>query len=208
MNNPLYLYIHGFNSSPSSYKARAFVDYLRQRGEGERVLVPALSHRPVEAIALLEQLIEFHAERDILLLGSSLGGYYATYLMEKLGRVDECTMRAVMINPAVRPYELLEGWLGEQENLYTAEPYRLTLEHLQQLLALDCDRIAMPKRYLLLTQTDDETLDYRQAVEKFCDSPAIIQQGGSHGFDDFESMIPTILAFGRGERLTELNEQV
>ncbi|RTE66983.1 esterase [Amphritea opalescens] len=192
MPQPLFIYIHGFNSSPDSYKARFFVDWMSAAGRAEQLIVPALPHWPANAIALLEQLIEAHPERAIVLVGSSLGGYYSTWLTEKYG------VRAVLINPAVRPYELLAEMLGEQDNYYSDEQYELTAEHLDQLLAIDCPRLKDPARYLLLTQAGDETLDYRQAVEKFKDSPMLVQQGGCHGFDQFESVIPAILAFAEG----------
>ncbi len=88
--------------------------------------------------------------------------------------------------------------LGEQGNYYSDEKYELTPEHLDQLLAINCTQLKDASRYLLLTQTADETLDYREGVEKFKDSPMLVQQGGSHGFDQFESVIPAILAFADG----------
>ena len=192
MAQPLFIYVHGFNSSPDSYKARFFVDWMTAAGKADEVIVPTLPHWPAAAIELLETLILANAERRITLIGSSLGGYYSTWLTEKYG------LRAVLINPAVRPYELLEAMLGEQGNYYSDETYVLTPEHLQQLLAINCHQLQDPSRYLLLTQTGDETLDYREAVETFRDSPMLVQQGGSHGFDQFESVIPEILAFAEG----------
>lgn len=192
MAQPLFIYIHGFNSSPDSYKARFLVDWMIENGRGDQILVPDLPHWPAQAIALLEALIETHSHRNILLIGSSLGGYYSTWLTEKYG------LRTVLINPAVRPYELLETMLGEQGNYYSDEKYELTHRHLDQLLALNCDQLKDASRYLLLSQTADETLDYQEGVEKFRDSPMLVQQGGSHGFDQFESVIPMILAFADG----------
>nr|WP_320136694.1 YqiA/YcfP family alpha/beta fold hydrolase [uncultured Amphritea sp.] len=192
MAQPLFIYIHGFNSSPDSFKARFFVDWMTAAGRGDEVIVPALPHWPAAAIALLEQLIVSHADRTIVLVGSSLGGYYSTWLVEKYG------LRAVLINPAVRPFELLAEMLGEQGNYYSDEQYELTGEHLEQLLAINCNHLQDPSRYLLLTQTGDETLDYCEAVSKFKASPMLVQTGGSHGFDQFESVIPAILAFAEG----------
>lgn len=192
MAQPLFIYIHGFNSSPDSYKARFFVDWMAENGRADQVLVPLLPHWPAQAIALLEQLIDTHQHRNLTLIGSSLGGYYSTWLTEKYG------LRAVLINPAVRPYELLENMLGEQGNYYSDEKYELTPEHLDQLLAVNCSQLKDASRYLLLTQTADETLNYREGVEKFRDSPMLVQRGGSHGFDQFESVIPAILAFAEG----------
>lgn len=192
MSAPLFIYIHGFNSSPESFKARFFKDWMIRQGRGDEVLVPHLPHWPAKAAALLEKLIEEHSDRNITLIGSSLGGYYSTWLVEKYG------VRAVLVNPAVRPYELLADMLGEQGNYYSDERYELTRDHLDQLLAINREVLHYPDRYMLLTQTGDETLDYREAVEKFSESPQLVQAGGSHGFDQFEHVIPAILAFAEG----------
>ena len=191
MSKPLFIYVHGFNSSPDSFKARLLVDWLTRQGREDEVLVPELSHWPLQAMTTLESLVTQYAERDIILLGSSLGGFYSTYLVEKYN------LKCVLINPAVRPYELLEELLGDNENIYTGERYQLTREHLQQLLALKCENLKDLSRYLLLTQTDDEVLDYRQAVELFQGAEMVIQQGGSHGFDEFEKVLPVIEQFAQ-----------
>ncbi len=193
MAMPLFIYLHGFNSSPDSIKARQFQSAMTTAGRAEDVLVPALSHWPAEAIAQVEKLIKQYQDREITLIGSSLGGYYSLWLGEQY------QLRAVLVNPAVRPYELLAEMLGQQKNLYTGEAYTLTELHLKQMLVLDIASIAQPQKYLLLTQTDDETLDYRQAVDKLSDSPMLVQRGGDHGFQQFEAVIPAILAFSEGQ---------
>jgi len=192
-SRPLLIYIHGFNSSPDSFKAKELLSYLTQYQLQEYYLVPTLGHWPQESIAQLETIIQQylaqHHSGKIALIGSSLGGYYATYLAEKY------ELSAVMINPAIRPYELLDDYIGENKNYHTDESYELTKEHMHQLKAIDVLPITRPERYLLLTQTNDETLDFQQGVEKFRLSPSIIQHGGSHGYDGFIAMIPTLLKF-------------
>lgn len=192
MAMPLFIYLHGFNSSPDSIKARQFQSAMMAIGRAEDVIVPELSHWPAEAIAQVEALIKQYKDREITLIGSSLGGYYSLWLGEQY------QLRAVLVNPAVRPYELLAEMLGQQCNLYTGEAYTLTELHLQQMVALDVASTAQPQQYLLLTQTDDETLDYRQAVDKLSDSPMLVQLGGDHGFQQFEAVIPAIVAFSEG----------
>ncbi|MCW8884019.1 MAG: esterase [Motiliproteus sp.] len=189
MSKPLYIYVHGFNSSPQSFKARMLVEHFRQRGDESQILVPGLSHWPSKAMATLEALVADNSDRDIVLLGSSLGGYYAAYLTEKYG------LKAVQINPSIRPYQLLEELLGENQNIYTEERYQLTRRHLDELLDLRCDTLKDLSRYLLLVQTDDEVLDYREAVDFYQGAEMSVEQGGSHGFDGFEAMIPKIEAF-------------
>lgn len=201
MTQTLFIYVHGFNSSPASVKARILDEYLAEHGLREHYRVPALSHWPAEAMRQLEGLVTAEPQRPVLLIGSSLGGFYSTSLVE---RFDNC--RAVLVNPAVAPDRLLEDWLGENENLYTHEHYVLTPEHLAQLQALRAGELRDPSRYLLLQQTGDETLDYREAVDRYRACAGFVQPGGSHGFDRFEDLLPTILAFAEGR--IELPEPV
>lgn len=193
MRLPLFIYVHGFNSSPESVKARLLQTWFNQHPELGEYWVPALSHWPQQAVAQLELRIQAAADRPVVLVGSSLGGFYSIWLTE---RYPNC--RAVLVNPAIYPHHLLADWLGAQENLYTHQHYTLTRTHLRQLEALAVTRLADPARYLLLLQTGDETLDYRQAEAFLAGAPAFIQPGGSHGFEQFENLIPTISRFAEG----------
>ncbi|MCV6588073.1 MAG: esterase [Marinobacterium sp.] len=193
MKKTLFVYVHGFNSSPDSIKARLLGEFLAEWGMADQYRVPELSHWPAQAMETLDALIRQHSDRPIVLVGSSLGGYYSTWLTERYFHV-----RTVLVNPAVTPYRLLEDWLGESENLYTHEKYTLTRDHLEQLIALDCERILRPEAYLLLTQTADETLDYMDGVTKYAACTKFVQPGGSHGFEQFENLIPSIVAFAGG----------
>ncbi len=193
MRLPLFIYVHGFNSSPESVKAQLLQNYFKQHPDKGEFAAPALSHWPDEAIKQLEALIEFPGQREVVLVGSSLGGFYSMHLVENF---PHC--RAVLVNPAIYPYQLLADWLGDNENIYTQEHYLLTREHLNQLEGLAVPKLQYPSRYLVLLQTADETLDYREA-EVFCgQSPQFVQPGGSHGFDHFERLIPAIVRFSEG----------
>lgn len=180
------IYIHGFNSAPNSFKARLVGERMRMLGRESEYLVPALSHRPAEAMALLRSTLERHP--GAALIGSSLGGFYATWLAEYYA------LRAVLVNPAVRPYELLSGILGPQKNLYTGAEYELTAQHIVELKALEVPSIT-PERYFLLTRTGDEVLDYRLAVEKYRGARQWVVPGGDHGFGDFENYLDAVLEF-------------
>lgn len=193
MTTPLFIYVHGFNSSPQSMKAQLFLKFMQDQGRENELIIPDLSHWPADAMQGLSSLIEKHSDRPILLMGSSLGGYYSTWLTEHYDNV-----RTVLINPSVRPFELLPQYLGMNQNLYSGETYELTEQHLQQLLDLRCETVQKPEAYLLMVQTADETLDYREAVDKFAQSPQFVQDGGSHGFEQFEKVIPAIMAFADG----------
>jgi predicted esterase YcpF (UPF0227 family) len=190
MSNAI-LYLHGFNSSPDSYKARALAAFMRERGLASCLKIPAIEPFPDSAISQLSALIEaMQLQHDqVAVAGSSLGGFYATWLAERFA------CRAVLINPAVRPDLLLEKYLGENINYYTSARWRLDASHIEQLRLLDVEHITEPQRYLLMLQTGDETLDYRQAQAKYAACPAIIEQGGDHAFSGFERHIPRMLEF-------------
>ena len=182
------IYLHGFNSSPGSHKAQLLKRYMDERGFGERYRCPALPVSARRAVALVEAEIALHERASITLVGSSLGGFYATYLAE---RHD---LRAVLINPAVYPHEDLRAYLGVQRNLYTHEQYQLTEEHLRQWEKLYLPSVR-PQRYLLLVETGDEVLDYRLAVKKYAGAREVIVEGGDHGLKSFPEHIPMVLEF-------------
>lgn len=186
---PMHLfYVHGFNSSPHSAKARLLGDYVAAHYPEVCYHVPALPYDPERAITILCDTIEQCMPAPIKLVGSSLGGFYGTYAAERY------QLPLVLVNPAVRPYDLLKDHLGEQTNIYTGERYVFTEHHIEVLRGLDVD-VTQPERYLLLTQTGDETLDYREGVAKFHASPQVVEQGGSHGFDGFEHHLSSIMKF-------------
>lgn len=182
------IYIHGFNSSALSFKAALARKRMAQLRRSAAFECPELPHRPREAIDLLDALIESRQGEPVALIGSSLGGHYATWLAERHG------VRAVLVNPAVRPGELLRPCLGRQTNLYTAAQYDFTEAHLAELRALDVERVT-PGRYLLMVRTGDEVLDYRDAVEKYRGCEQIVIEGGDHGFGDFDRYLDKALRF-------------
>ena len=188
----LFIYVHGFNSSPLSAKAQQTMALFRQRGAEQQLLVPDLAVYPEEAIKQLESLVD--SSESVVLIGSSLGGFYATWLTEHFDQA-----RAVLVNPAVAPHRLLEGMLGMTQNYHTGARYELTQTHVEQLRALYLEKLRHPERLLLLQQVGDETLDYRDAVGYYSASAQIVQPGGSHAFDNFESMLPLIIEFAAGQ---------
>lgn len=181
------LYIHGFNSSPLSMKARLLEAAMQRMGLTEQLRTPALHHHPRQALAQLEAAI---AELGSpLLVGSSLGGYYATHLAERHG------LKALLVNPAVRPHLLFDGYLGTQRNLYTDETWELTLDHVQALAELEVPPPQDASRYQVWLQTADETLDYRHAERYYQACALRIQAGGDHSFQGFAERLPALLAF-------------
>ncbi len=186
------VYLHGFNSSPASHKAQVMKRFLEGRGQGHLYACPALPNTPREAIRAIEAMVEENSAGRIppavTFVGSSLGGFYATYLAQKLG------CRAVLINPAINPHIGLEAYLGTQKNLHTGEPYELTRAHLEGWRALVVERID-PEKYLLLLETGDEVLDWREAARKYEGARTVIRDGGDHSLTSYPEHIERILAF-------------
>lgn len=188
-NLPLLLYLHGFNSSPASQKARELGDYLLQVGAQCEYRIPSLSVYPQQAMDSVVRLVREAGRRPVALVGSSLGGYYAAWLSAQL----DCP--AALINPAAYPYQLLRDYLGWQENPYTGERYWLGESEMDALRALEVTEHPSPRQLLVLLQAADETLDYREAHQRFADSPQWIIPGGNHRFRDFPRFLPAILGF-------------
>jgi len=185
------LYIHGFNSSPQSHKASIFKQWITKQYPVIAYEVPYLKPYPADAIAQLEQLVESYLSRQepIGLVGSSLGGFYAAWLAEKYD------LRAVLVNPAVRPFELLGKYIGENKNFYNDDHYLFEQKHVDELKTFYVPQHKYPENILLMVQTGDESLDFREATAKYTASQNIIEYGGDHGFRDFERWLHYILQF-------------
>ena len=182
------VYLHGFNSSPQSHKAQLLGRYLQGLGLGAHYLCPALPPLASGAIAEAEGIMKLHRGASICLVGSSLGGYYATYLAERHGA------KAVLLNPAIDPHVGLRAYLGPQKNLHTGEPYKLTEAHLREWKNFYSERIT-PQRYLLLVETGDEVLDYRNAVTRYAGAEQVVTEGGNHSLQSFAEHLPRIARF-------------
>ena len=185
------IYLHGFNSSPASIKGRQLARAVAASPLSSRpdFYLPPQPHRPAEAIDAVAELIESQAERALTLVGSSLGGFYATYLAERFG------CKAVLINPAIRPHADLASYLGPQKNPYTGDEYELTTRHLDELRALSVSKITRPERYFLLVETGDELLDAHASIAYYRGAWQYTSSGGDHAFSQFETQIPAILRF-------------
>ena len=181
------IYLHGFNSSPQSNKARQLDQCLAERGLSGRYICPALPHQPSAAITEVERRLTELAG-PFCFIGSSLGGFYATYLAEKHDA------RAILINPAIDPHIGLRPLLGEQENLHTHERYRLTERHLDEWRRFCVEKIE-PQRYLVLLETGDEVLDYRTALSRYAGACQIVIEGGDHSLQSFPQHLGLIMHF-------------
>jgi predicted esterase YcpF (UPF0227 family) len=183
------LYLHGFRSSPQSFKARVMRARLAELGRLDEWQCPVLPVSPRDSIALAETLAQHTAAADITVIGSSLGGYYATYLAERHG------WRAVLLNPAVVPQRDLSHYLGEQPLWHGGGSIVVEPRHLDELRALSVDEITRPERYYLIAATGDEVLDYRTMLDHYPKVRTTLIQGGDHAISDFPKYLDQVLAF-------------
>ena len=198
---PLLIYLHGLNSSSQSTKAQQTIHYVQQNKLDMDLWVPDLPSHPEQARRLMSDRIRReYGMRPVYIIGSSLGGYYGTWLMQRLIYLHpDIVTRLVLINPAVRPYELFRDYLGRQTNVYTGDEWELTEDHVNTLQSLETLWLDNAQDILLMIQEGDETLDYHKAVEKYADAQMIIQKGGNHSFEHYDDMLPTVFDFLAGK---------
>ncbi|MFT5642981.1 MAG: putative esterase YcpF (UPF0227 family) [Janthinobacterium sp.] len=183
------LYLHGFRSSPSSMKARLMGRHMDDLGLGAHYLCPQLPASPLDAIELALGLLDGYRPDQISLIGSSLGGYYATFLAERLG------CRAVLLNPAVTPLQDLEQHVGIQTQFHSDLPFDFKPAYIDELRALAVDTITLAQRYYLLAASGDEVLDYRTMVAHYPGAQQHVINGSDHGIAEFAQYLPSVLAF-------------
>lgn len=186
---PRLLYIHGFLSSPASAKAVQLADWLARHRPDITFVCPALSPHPRQTRSALEQIV---AEGDgpLGVMGSSLGGFWASWLVERYG------LRALIINPSTNPMAMLPAYLNRPvQNYHIDASYTLTEQDLDDLRACDTPTISRHANYWLLAQTGDEVLDYRLAVEKYRGCRQTVEAGGDHSFQAFERFIEPAVDF-------------
>jgi len=201
MTRATLVYLHGFNSSPQTVKGRKLAAAAAALDEPPRVHVPALHHRPALAMCDVRAWVEANvADRAALtsltFVGSSLGGFYATWLAEHYGA------RAVVINPSVRPASSLAAHLGPQRNLHTGEAWELTPQHFTELESLSVPSLTRRDRYFLLMRSGDELLDWREAVARYAGAWQFVLGGGNHGWEDIDDEILSVLRFAGVARTT------
>lgn len=180
------LYLHGFCSSPASWKSQLLAEEMARRGLAGQFVCPQLSPVPDVAMAHASRLIE-QAGGPVTLIGSSLGGHYATHLAEKYG------LPAVLINPATIARLDAGKFIGEHANFHSGERFNFTAEHARQLQAQVVT--PTPSRYWLLLETGDEVLDYHHAQNFWFGCRQSVFEGGDHSFTRFPELVPQLIEF-------------
>jgi uncharacterized protein len=194
------LYLHGFRSSPQSFKARLLAERLAALGRADEWCCPQLPVSPLETIELAESLIKARVGSNaavhktgrpepIVLIGSSLGGFFATHLAEKHG------WPAVLLNPAVVPQRDLSAYLGEQPRVHGGGSIVVEAHHLDEMRALAVTSVTRPERYYLFAATGDEVLDYREMLAHYPAARTKLIEGSDHSISEFADYVDEVLAF-------------
>lgn len=182
----LVVYLHGFASSSQSEKALITKAFFQQHLPDVELLMPDLPYTPTEAVAAIHHAL--NGRRPDAVIGSSLGGFLATYLAEQIG------CYAALINPAVAPYDLLSQHFGTYRHPVLQQDFSVAPHHMPLLAELEY-RPSAKERYLVLLQQGDEVLDYRKAVEFYAGCTVDVQQGGDHSYKGYANCLPAIVKF-------------
>lgn len=184
------LYLHGFRSSPQSTKARQMATLMVERFAQVQWWCPQLPPSPQAAAALIAQGTAHWPADTSAVIGSSLGGFYATWIAAQRG------WRAVLLNPAVDPARDLSRYIGEQTNWHDpAERFFFAPEFVDELRALAVGALAHPERFMTLIAKGDEVLDWREMTARYAGAQQTVLEGGDHALSDFDQHIPQVLAF-------------
>ena len=190
------LYLHGFLSSPQSEKAQQTLAFANQYYPDVQIITPQIPNTIDNAVGYLRDIVEEHfrqKQKPLLCIGSSMGGFLSTWLLSEYP--EDLGGKAVLINPAVAPYNLMQGYLGEHTNPYSNEKFRVDAHHIDVLRSLDPSSICHPERFQVLLQTGDEVLDYRLAEERYHGAEVKIEQGGDHSFINYGKHLADIFDF-------------
>lgn len=185
------LYLHGFRSSPQSFKARLLGQRMAELGLAQHYRCPQLPASPQAAATLmLQQAQDMQAQYgELSLVGSSLGGYYANWLAEKLG------CRAVLLNPATQPPRDLEKYVGVTTAYHSDDVFEFKHAYIDELKSLRVEAITRPERYFLIAATGDEVLDWREMTAHYAGARQFVIEGSDHGISEFADYAEAVLGF-------------
>ncbi len=182
------IYLHGFNSSAESKKSKILDSYL----EKEKLInleSPNLNNSPKKAISQIEKIIRESSSR-VCLIGSSLGGLYATFV------ADKYNLKSVTINPVVTNHiSGMRDLVGSHKNFHSEEEYEFTLKDYFDLQKLGLEELKKPLNHFCLIKMSDEVLDHNITFDFFSKSYVLSEKGGNHSYDDFFAKIPLILDY-------------
>ena len=183
------VYLHGFRSSPASRKATMLRDQMAALGRASDIQCPQLPESPRAAVSAIIALVSRNGAGTTALIGSSLGGFYATCVAEQVG------CRAALLNPAIAPYRDLRVHVGPQPVYFSSQSIDFRPEYLDELRELNPKVITHPDRYFLVAATGDDVIDYRSMIERFAGARQRVIEGSNHELSDFADVIDEVLAF-------------
>ena len=182
------LYLHGFASSSNSNKAKVLRDYISKNYKSAEIIIPDLNNNFKLAVSQIHELIN-SAKYPIIFMGSSLGGYYASYFSTKL------KTKSVLINPAIPPLKDFEMYLGENENYSTGEKFMITPEDIIYIRKMSYKKYANTENTYVLLESGDEVLNYKETAKYFSSSYLDIIYGGSHSYESLDEKLKNIVNF-------------
>ncbi|MBU3575595.1 YqiA/YcfP family alpha/beta fold hydrolase [Polynucleobacter sp. UK-Mo-2m-Kol15] len=192
MTSTLLVYLHGFRSSPNSTKAVMTGEVVRALSNSENSYewyCPQLLASPQESIEMvINHIDQSHFDRMVI-IGSSLGGFYTNYLAEKY----QC--KGIVLNPAVYAARELEPHVGMMTAYDSEEPFDFKAEYINQLRALQVDAINNPERYFLIAAKGDELLDWKEMAAFYPGAKQLILEGSDHGITDYATHLPSVIEF-------------
>ena len=182
------LYFHGFKSSSKSSKAQSLKNFIAKNTKNTKIIIPDLDDNFQNAHSRIEELIRLSGS-NIVFMGSSLGGYYASYFSQKLKK------KAVLINPAVHPLKDFEVHLGENENYSTGSKFNISSKEISFVRTLSYKKLLTPNDLLILLESGDEILKYNKSASYFSGAYIDIAFGGNHSYSSFKSKFHKIQKF-------------
>ena len=182
------LYFHGFKSSSKSSKAQSLKNFIAKNTKNTKIIIPDLDDNFQNAHNQIEELIRLSGS-NIVFMGSSLGGYYASYFSQKLKK------KAVLINPAVHPLKDFEVHLGENENYSSGNKFNISSKEISFIRTLSYKKLLTPNDLLILLESGDEILKYNKSASYFSGAYIDIAFGGNHSYSSFKSKFHKIQKF-------------
>ena len=182
------LYFHGFASSSNSNKAKALKNYISKNYKNAEIIIPDIDNNFKLAVNQIHDLID-NAKHPIVFIGSSLGGYYASYFSSKF------KTKSVLINPAIPPLKDFEMYLGENENYSTGEKFIITPEDIRYIRKMSYKKYANAENTYVLLESGDEVLNYKETAKYFSGSYLDIIYGGSHSYESLDEKLKNIVDF-------------
>ena len=192
MASTLVVYLHGFRSSPNSSKAVKTKEAIKALSTTDNPIhwyCPQLLASPKQSMDMVIEYIQANPVDRLIVIGSSLGGFYANYLAERY----QC--KAVTLNPAVRAPRELAPHVGMMTAYDSDEPFDFRPEYIDELCTLQVERLDRPENYFLIAAKGDELLDWKEMVDFYSGAQQLVLEGSDHGISEYSEYLPQVMRF-------------